>query len=211
MELDKLCIEYLRDSKISMEQYVDINNVNIFNITKLINYINNFDKSFKDIFYEKYKNIIKYKDNNLIFKNKILLQRILSKENNIFKFTSNQKEVINELIRFLSDFNEKYYGLFGYAGTGKTTSLVMFITFILQLNYVKSVIFTSPTNKALNVIKNKFINCLYYLLNYFQLEYNDAQTFENNLEKLKKFGINIEFATIHKLLNYKIQGGLKNG
>jgi hypothetical protein len=203
MELDKLCIEYLRDNKINMEQYVDINNVNIFNITKVINYINNFDKSFKDIFYEKYKNMIKYKDNNLIFKNKILLQRILSKEN-IFKFTSNQKDVINELIRFLSDSNQKYYGLFGYAGTGKTTSLVMFITFILQMNYVKSVIFTSPTNKALNVIKNKFINCLYYLLKHFQLEYDDTQTFENNLDKLKKFGVNIEFATIHKLLNYKI-------
>ena len=204
MELDKLCVEYLRDNKINMEQFVDINNVNIFNITKVINYINNFDISFKDIFYEKYKNIIKYKDNNLIFKNKILLQRILSKENDIFKFTSNQKDVINELIRFLSDSNQKYYGLFGYAGTGKTTTLVMFITFILQMNYVKSVIFTSPTNKALNVIKNKFINCLYYLLNHFQLEYDDTQTFENNLDKLKKFGINIEFATIHKLLNYKI-------
>lgn len=204
MELDKLCVEYLRDNKINMEQFVDINNVNIFNITKVINYINNFDISFKDIFYEKYKNIVKYKDNNLIFKNKILLQRILSKENDIFKFTSNQKDVINELIRFLSDSNQKYYGLFGYAGTGKTTTLVMFITFILQMNYVKSVIFTSPTNKALNVIKNKFINCLYYLLNHFQLEYDDTQTFENNLDKLKKFGINIEFATIHKLLNYKI-------
>jgi hypothetical protein len=204
MELDKLCIEYLRDNKINMEQYVDINNVNIFNIITVINYINNFDKSFKGIFYEKYKNIIKYKDNNLIFKNKILLQRILSKENDIFKFTSNQKEAINELIRFLSDSNQKYYGLFGFAGTGKTTTLVMFITFILQMNYVKSVIFTSPTNKALNVIKNKFINCLYYLLNHFQLEYDDTQTFEYNLDKLKKFGINIEFATIHKLLNYKI-------
>lgn len=204
MELDKLCIEYLRDNKINMEQYVDITNINILNITKVINYINNFDKSFKDIFYEKYKNIIKYKDNNLIFKNKILLQKILSKENDIFKFTSNQKEVINELIRFLSDSNQKYYGLFGFAGTGKTTTLVMFITFILQMNYVKSVIFTSPTNKALNVIKNKFINCLYYLLNHFQLEYDDTQTFEYNLDKLKKYGINIEFATIHKLLNYKI-------
>ena len=204
MELDKLCVEYLRDNKINMEQYVDITNINILNITKVINYINNFDKSFKDIFYEKYKNIIKYKDNNLIFKNKILLQKILGKENNIFKFTSNQKEVINELVRFLSDSNQKYYGLFGFAGTGKTTTLVMLITFILQMNYVKSVIFTSPTNKALNVIKNKFINCLYYLLNHFQLEYDDTQTFEYNLDKLKKYGINIEFATIHKLLNYKI-------
>jgi hypothetical protein len=205
MELDKLCIEYLRDGKITMDQYVDINNVNIFNVKKVTDYLNNFDKKLKEIFYDKYKNIIKYKDDKIIFKNKILLNRILNIKHDNFNFTKNQLQVIDELIRFLSDVEQKYFGLYGYAGTGKTTSLVMFITFMLQMNYIKSVVFTSPTNKALNVIKNKFINSLYYLLNYYQLEYDSSKTFDENIDKLKKFGLNIQFETIHKLLNYKTE------
>jgi hypothetical protein len=205
MDLDKLCIEYLRDGKITMDQYVDINNLNIFNVKKVSDYINTFEHHFKDMFYDKYKNILKYKDNTIIFKNKIILNRLTNIKHENFTFTKNQLEIINELIRFLSDPTQKYYGLYGFAGTGKTTSLVMFITFMIQMNYIKSVVFTSPTNKALNVIKNKFINSLYYLLNHYQLEYDDKKTFDENLEKLKKFNILIEFETIHKLLNYKTE------
>lgn len=205
MDLDKLCIEYLRDGKITMDQYVDINNLNIFNVKKVSEYINTFEQHFKDIFYNKYKNILKYKDNTIIFKNKIILNRITNIKHESFRFTKNQLDIVNELIRFLSDPSQKYYGLYGFAGTGKTTSLVMFITFMIQMNYIKSVVFTSPTNKALNVIKNKFINSLYYLLNHYQLEYDDKKTFDENLEKLKKNNILIEFETIHKLLNYKTE------
>jgi hypothetical protein len=202
----KHCVLYLRDNKIDMSQYTNILNVDIFNIKKVSDYVNNFDNNFKDIFYNQYKNLIKYKDNKLIFKNKILLQRLidLSIENN-FSFTKNQIELIDELIRFMTDDLQKYYGLFGYAGTGKTTSLVALITYMLELKYIKSVIFTSPTNKALNVIKNKFINSLRYLLNKYQIEYNDTKTFDENIDKLRKHNINIEFSTIHKLLNYKTE------
>ena len=71
--------------------------------------------------------------------------------------------------------------------------------------YVKSIIFTSPTNKALNVIKNKFINSLRYLLEKHNIEYAETKTFDDNIDKLRKHNINIEFSTIHKLLNYKTE------
>ena len=210
MSVDKLCIEYVRDNKINMDQYVNITNINIFNIKTVCEYINNFDDTFKKIFYDTNKNIIKYKDNKIIFKNKILLNKLIEiTKDKEFKFTKNQCEIIDKLIRFLSDSEQKYFGLYGYAGTGKTTSLVMFITYLLELKYIKSIIFTSPTNKALNVIKNKFINSLHYLLKKNNIEYDNTQSFDINIEKLRKYNINIEFSTIHKLLNYKTEFNTK--
>jgi hypothetical protein len=204
--LTKQCVIYLRDNKIDMSQYTNLLNIDIFNIKKVCDYVNNFDNSFKELFYNEYKNLIKYKDNKLIFKNKILLQRLLElSEQNNFNFTKNQVEIIDELIRFMTDNTQKYYGLFGYAGTGKTTTMVSLITYMLELKYIKSVIFTSPTNKALNVIKNKFINSLRYLLERYNIEYNETKTFDENIQKLKKNDIHIEFSTIHKLLNYKTE------
>ena len=210
-EYNKLCINYLRDNKIDMNQYTNLTNIDIFNIKKVCEYINTFDDIFKNAFYNQYKNIIKYKDNKIIFKNKILINRLLDigSTSQNFTFTKNQREIVDELIRFLSDDEQKYYGLFGYAGTGKTTSLVMFVTCILELKYVKSIIFTSPTNKALNVIKNKFINSLHYLLKKFDIEYDAKKTFDEHIQKLKKYDINIEFSTIHKLLNYKTEYNAK--
>ena len=205
-EFNKLCINYLRDNKIDMSQYTELLNIDIFNVKKVCDYVNNLDNNFKDMFYNHYKNLIKYKDKKLIFKNKILLQRLLDlAQQNNFNFTKNQTEIIDELIRFMTDNTQKYYGLFGYAGTGKTTSLVALITYMLELKYVKSIIFTSPTNKALNVIKNKFINSLRYLLEKHNIEYAETKTFDDNIDKLRKHNINIEFSTIHKLLNYKTE------
>ena len=205
-EYNKLCINYLRDNKIDMYQYTELLNIDIFNVKKVLEYVNNLDNNFKDMFYNCYKNLIKYKDNKLIFKNKILLQRLLDlAQQNNFNFTKNQTEIIDELIRFMTDNTQKYYGMFGYAGTGKTTSLVALITYMLELKYVKSIIFTSPTNKALNVIKNKFINSLRYLLEKHNIEYAETKTFDDNIDKLRKHNINIEFSTIHKMLNYKTE------
>jgi hypothetical protein len=207
-QYNKLCMNYLRDNKIDMNQYTNLTNVDIFNIKQICDYINKFDENFKKCFYNKYKNIVKYKDNKIIFKNKILLNKLIDITTTSqlgFTFTKNQHEIIDELIRFLTDPEQKYYGLFGYAGTGKTTTLVMFITYILELKYAKSIIFTSPTNKALNVIKNKFINSLHYLLNKFNIEYDEKKTFDEHIQKLKKYDIHIEFSTIHKLLNYKTE------
>ena len=207
-QYNKLCMNYLRDNKIDMNQYTNLTNVDIFNIKQICDYINKFDENLKKYFYNKYKNIVKYKDNKIIFKNKILLNKLIDITTTSqlgFTFTKNQHEIIDELIRFLTDPEQKYYGLFGYAGTGKTTTLVMFITYILELKYAKSIIFTSPTNKALNVIKNKFINSLHYLLNKFNIEYDDKKTFDEHIQKLKKYDIHIEFSTIHKLLNYKTE------
>jgi len=206
----KECVIYLRDNKINMSQYTNLLNVDIFNIKHICSYINNFDNNFKNIFYRQHNNFLKYKDNKLIFKNKIILQKIIDLSiSNKFNFTKNQIDSIDEIIRFMTDESQKYYGLFGYAGTGKTTLIVLLMTYMLELKYIKSIIFTSPTNKALNVIKNKFINSLRYLLGKYQIDYDGNKTFDENIDKLRKFNINIEFSTIHKLLNYKTNLNLK--
>ena len=110
---------------------------------------------FHDLYCEQYiKAFLKKnseKKSSIIFENLKIIENLNLEET--------QREAMINCLK------NKMFLICGGAGTGKTTSLVMFITFMLQMNYIKSVVFTSPTNKALNVIKNKFINSLYYLLN----------------------------------------------
>ena len=66
---------------------------------------------------------------------------------------------------------------------------------LLKNKYIKSVIFTAPTNKALNVMKTKFayyINKLLYLGE--DDKQDDKQNFEQSLEKLRKKNIIVEFS-----------------
>jgi hypothetical protein len=202
-DLDKQLITYLRDNKITMDEYVNISNLDIININKYHNIINTFDDKLKQTLYEQNKTLLKYKDNKVIFKNKIIFDRIIGKSS--IEFTQNQKEAINELTRFLSKSNDKIYGLFGYAGTGKTTTIVELIKILLTQKYIKSIIFTAPTNKALNVIKNKFALVMQEIFKFLDIEIDNTNSFETNLEKLKKYKINIDFATIHRLMKYKTE------
>ena len=202
-ELNKHLIAYLRDNKITMDDYTNLTNIDLLNINKYIDIINTFDDNIKELIYNNNKELLKYKDNKIIFKSKIIFDRILSKAS--IEFTSNQKEAINELLRFLSKSNDKIYGLFGYAGTGKTTIIVELIKNLLTQKYIKSVIFTAPTNKALNVIKNKFASAIQEIFKFLDIEIHEKNSFETNLEKLKKYNINIDFATIHRLMKYKTE------
>lgn len=96
-------------------------------------------------------------------------------------FNDDQKLAIDKLFKFLYDNEKKMFGLFGRAGTGKTSKPIEFIVFLLKKGLIKSVVFAAPTNKAVNVMKSKFKSKM-------------AQ------DPVK---INIEFSTIHKLLQYE--------
>ena len=48
------------------------------------------------------------------------------------------------------------FGLYGFSGTGKTTTIVEIVSNLLKTRLIKSVAFSAPTNKAVNVMKTKF-------------------------------------------------------
>lgn len=119
------------------------------------------------------------------------------------KFTKCQKHAINEMLLFLEDPNENVFGLFGYAGTGKTTLITKFVKEIVSKKYINSINFSAPTNKAVNVIKTNFADCIsqFVLLN--TPDANIYDTFNKQIDYLKSKGITTNLITVHKLLEYK--------
>ena len=204
--LDKQLIDLIKNNSISMNEYKNLMNLDLLNIKDNIDLVNRIciNQNIKNIILEVYKNLVKQKENKILFKNKIIFNRILNQS--LIEFTLNQKSGIDFLLRFLTNKTEKICGLFGYAGTGKTTTIVEMVYILLKNKYIKSVIFTAPTNKALNVMKTKFayyINKLLYLGE--DDKQDDKQNFEQSLEKLRKKNIIVEFATIHRLMKYKTE------
>jgi len=118
------------------------------------------------------------------------------------KFTKDQKKGIIEILKFLGNSKEKIYGLYGYAGTGKTTTIIEVIIFLIKNKLINKIAFTAPTNKAVNVIKIKFKHYIKELHSLFcDGDYDD---FDIMIDNLKHNGIVIEFITIHKLLKYEM-------
>lgn len=116
-------------------------------------------------------------------------------------------EAITMLLNLFKDSNEYCCGMFGYAGTGKTTLIVEFIRFMLATKLISSVAFTSPTHKALNVMKTVLSNTIQKLMQDVGCE--SKQKFDENLEELKQHGIAISFMTLHSLMDYRME--LTNG
>ncbi len=114
-----------------------------------------------------------------------------------YDFSKNQKKAVRRLIKFLCDSEQKIFCLFGYAGTGKTTTIVEFVNFLMDNGYIKKIAMTAPTNKATMIIKSKFSPHL--------LKKANTESFENALDILKEQNKKYVFITIHKLLNYKSQ------
>jgi len=139
----------------------------------------------------------------------ININKILEKiiDNN-FEFTDDQKNGIINICNFLANTEMKTYGLYGYAGSGKTTLIIKLIGFLLKGNYINSVALTAPTNKALNVLKVKFSENVDDL---FDWDSVDMEMYDKNgtslddklkiLETVKNQ--KITFMTIHRLLGFK--------
>ncbi|VBB18454.1 UvrD-family helicase [Yasminevirus sp. GU-2018] len=127
--------------------------------------------------------------------------------------TPEQKKAMQVLYDFVIDHTKNTMGLYGFAGTGKTTTVVEFVSYMILNGYLHSVAFTAPTNKAVNVIKNKFkLHLKRILETRFNKEVDDAFNFDDELDYLEQRGVVIKFITIHKLLmfqtDYSIDGGM---
>jgi hypothetical protein len=118
--------------------------------------------------------------------------------------TSEQKKAMQSLYEFLIDYKRSVFGLYGYAGSGKTTTVVEFVSYMMANKYLNSVAFTAPTNKAVNVIKAKFkIHLKKISETMFEKKLDDTFNFDDELDLLEQRGLVIKFMTVHKLLAFK--------
>jgi len=125
--------------------------------------------------------------------------------------TNEQKLAMKKLYEFTITKEKNSFGLYGYAGSGKTTTLVEYISYMIRNRYLNSICLTAPTNKAVNVIKTKFKSHLKKIIEtLFDKKLEDTFNFDDELDYLEQKGIIIKFMTIHKLLmfqtDYSISG-----
>lgn len=118
--------------------------------------------------------------------------------------TNEQKIAIHKLYEFLIDDKKITFGLYGYAGSGKTTTMVEFVSYLIINRYINSVTFAAPTNKAVNVIKSKFRPHIKKIKKtMFDKETGSNFNFDDELDFLEQNSIDIKFMTIHKLLMFQ--------
>lgn len=137
--------------------------------------------------------------------NKLELSKIKIRKDD-FEFTKDQKIACKKFTNFFMDTNKHMFGLYGFSGTGKTTTLIEIVSFMLTHKYLKSVVFSAPTNKAVNVMKNKFEKYIRNIYSIYSKKSKDDVAnllFDDLIWKLAEYGIMIEFSTIHKLLNFE--------
>lgn len=200
LEYSHIISELKKEEKLDLLEYTYLNNYTkeqyLTNLDWLIELLNkNLDIQQKNKVKESYANLLSLEDNNLIL-NKDVYNNMI--HNNFIEFSKNQKKAIKRLLSFICDYNQKTFGLYGYAGTGKTTTLVEFVAYLLENKYIKSVALTAPTNKAVNIIKSKF---RHHLKRLSKIDHDIP--FDDLVDLLEKRGMKVDFITIHKLLNYK--------
>jgi len=64
---------------------------------------------------------------------KNLVEDIANYKKDIIDFTQDQKTALGQLFSFATNPHQKTYGLYGFAGTGKTTVIVELVTFLINL------------------------------------------------------------------------------
>lgn len=194
-------------STMEAKQLIEFGKIHsICNLLWVINVLNNLDNETKENI--KFDNIIKYNEGKLIIKKNI--KYYLSRTDTI-NLTTEQKKAMHTLYNFVIDHKKNTLGVYGYAGTGKTTTVVEFVSYMIFNKYLKKVAFTAPTNKAVNVIKSKFkFHIKRIIEKLFDRQLTDNFNFEDELDFLEQNGIVIKFMTIHKLLmfqtDYSIDG-----
>lgn len=127
--------------------------------------------------------------------------------------TPEQKKAMHTLYDFLIDHNRKTLGIYGYAGSGKTTTLIEFVSYMIENGYIHTISFSAPTNKALDVMKTKFKPHIKRILkNKFNKTIDETFVFDDEIDYLEHNGIVIQFLTIHKLLmfqtDYSVDGNM---
>lgn len=143
-----------------------------------------------------------------------LEKNIINQKKDVINFNSDQKEAIKRIFNFLPNIQQKCMGLYGYAGTGKTTIIVEIISFLLKNKLIKSVAFAAPTNQAVDVIKCKFQSYMKQICEVIAINKNNISkdlTFDELLDKIYSNGVKIDFITVHKLLKFEIDYSSLNG
>lgn len=178
----KLITELLELKIIDEEQFNLLNNVKITNIKQVYDIKNQLGKHYSKLVPKILINGINDMIDNFF-------------NNELINLTVDQKHGVKLLIEFLYDVKQ-VFGLYGYAGTGKTTTIIEFIFVLLKYNLINNLALTAPTNKATDIIKAKFKRHIDYLC-------NEPLSFDEKIAWINKHKkINIQIITIHKLLNY---------
>lgn len=157
-------------------------------------------KQFPDIY------IKKRGKNKIKLVNVDIYDNIIESKKNTIKFTSDQRKAIKEILTFLPNFKKRAYLLLGYSGTGKTTTIVEILSWLITKKFLKTVAFSAPTNQALEVLKSKFrpyIKQIYQT--YFKSDLDFHFNFDDALDKLYEVGVRIDFITVHKLLKFEME------
>jgi tRNA(Met) C34 N-acetyltransferase TmcA len=200
-DINLLLHKAIENNKLELLEYTYImdflgQNGNIININWLKKILNKIDdKELTNIFNDKFK---KYLVNDQ-------MKELIEYKKEVIEFTDDQKGGICKIFNFMMDPDQKTYGLYGYAGTGKTTTIVEIMSFLLEQKYIKSIAFTAPTNKAVNVMKSKFKLYLEDINKKIIKKETNGQTIDELTLELSENKIKIDFITIHKLL--KLRGG----
>lgn len=181
-------------------QFLDI-------IDKINDSINNSTKDliteFKMITSKAFKKFFKYKEDTKEFRVNKNVSYYLTRLDTI-DLTSEQKIAMKKLYEFIINTNKYVFGLYGYAGTGKTTTIVEFVSYLLLNRYINSIAFTASTNKAVDVIKKKFKPHVKKIIEeLFDRKLENTFNFDDELDFLEQNKMIIQFITIHKLLMYQ--------
>lgn len=213
-ELINKCSDAVKNEIIELDEFSDCIEyfkrgggiVGIKRFLKIINKIVEKNSSIIQDVLNKFGEYVILNDNKFKSITSVELLKKFKKNKNI-KYSIDQRLGAKSLFNFLLSDIKKCFGLYGFAGTGKTTLIVQLVDFLLNKNLVKSVAFTAPTNKAVNIMKSKFRNQLKLLIEKMtgQKELNNDIHFDSYLHSLESLGINIEFITTHRLLNYKTE------
>ena len=158
---------------------------------RLVNSLDISDPSMKKKFYDL--------SNELFGNLKLDIRRMIKFYGDFFVLTDKQRIAIEKLMEFMTS-DSTVFGLYGYAGTGKTTTIIRFMQYLIYDDLVRSIALVAPTNKAVNVIKSKFSDGIHFLL---KKKFSIEPYTVNPLDILKDNKFRTEFITIHRLLNYK--------
>jgi ATP-dependent exoDNAse (exonuclease V) alpha subunit len=164
---------------------------------------NNLMNKFKIISSELFNKFLKYNSGKGNFRINKNIRYNMTKVDTI-EFTKQQKQGLWKIYDFLINPNATTFCFQGYAGTGKTTTIVELVSYLIKNRYIQSIAFTAPTNKAVNVIKNKFRPHLRSIVEtMFDKKLEPNFCFDDSIAFLELNLIKISFITIHKLLMFK--------
>lgn len=202
--------EYATSKQINAMEYTFMTNfgkdkgslINIKWILEILKKINNTE--FNNICIKTFPHLLKNINSNITTDINGIAEKMNIFKKGIIEYTFDQKLAIYNTLNFLSNNNQKSFGIYGFAGTGKTTLISELFYFLISEKYIKSVAFTAPTNKALDVLKGKFRDNLVELYKK-KLKKEVVANFniDDILDELLNVNIKIDFLTVHRLLKYK--------